>query len=171
MKERGLQKHGPQSGRRTSGRAQEPTITDPYKAGGKLRQPTVCPQCQAVFHDGRWRWIARPAEAEEQLCPACHRINDKFPAGIVTIETAAVPEHKEEILRLLRNTEKAERKEHALGRIMEIEDKAGRLTVTTTDIHLPRRIGEALERSFQGRSSFDYDDNSYFVRVHWARQP
>lgn len=170
MKERGLPKHGPQSGRRTWGRAQEREVTDPYKAAGKMREPAVCPQCQAVFRDGRWRWTDRPADAEEHVCPACHRINDKFPAGIITIETTAVPGHKDEILHLVRNAEAAEKREHPLGRIMTIDEEPGRLIVSTTDIHLPRRIGEALERSFQGKAGFDYDDNSYFVRVHWARE-
>jgi hypothetical protein len=28
---------------------------DAYQAKGKLPEPTVCPQCSAVFHEGRWQ--------------------------------------------------------------------------------------------------------------------
>ena len=58
-------------------------VHDPYKARGKDDGPAECPQCLAVYDEGRWRWAAgRPkAGAEKELCPACHRINDAYPAG------------------------------------------------------------------------------------------
>ena len=33
------------------------TVMDSYKARGKLSEPTVCPECGAVFRSGRWRPI------------------------------------------------------------------------------------------------------------------
>ena len=41
--------------------------------------------------------------------------------------------------------------------------------VTTTDLHLPRRIGEALKSAFDGTLDLDYDEDGYFVRVNWSR--
>ena len=58
-------------------------VHDTYKLRGKLAEPTVCSECGAVFHDGRWQWISRPAGAHEVACPACQRIKDRFPAGFV----------------------------------------------------------------------------------------
>ena len=58
-------------------------IHDPYKARLKLVDPSVCPQCGAVYESDRWRWGAPPVDAGEQLCQACHRINDQYPAGEV----------------------------------------------------------------------------------------
>ena len=52
-------------------------IHDPYKARLKLVDPSVCPQCGAVYESDRWRWGAPPVDAGEQLCQACHRINDQ----------------------------------------------------------------------------------------------
>ncbi len=157
------------SGRRRAGRAQMDVPHDPYKLTKKPHEPAVCPQCGAVYHEGRWHWSRHPADAEEQLCQACHRINDHYPAGIVTLTGSLVPQHKEEMLRLVRHQEEVEKKEHPLNRIIDIEEAPDRLVINTTDIHLPRRIAEALKRAFHGKVEFNYDEDGYFVRVHWHR--
>jgi hypothetical protein len=30
---------------------------DPYKARHKLPEPAACPECGAVFHEGRGQWV------------------------------------------------------------------------------------------------------------------
>ncbi len=42
--------------------------------------------------------------------------------------------------------------------------------VSTTDIHLPRRIGEALKRAYDGMLELDYDEDGYFLRASWTRE-
>ena len=66
------------SDRRRWSRAQRDRILDPYKRIGKVHGSTVSPQCDTAFHHGRWQWMERPAGAEEALCQACHRINDRY---------------------------------------------------------------------------------------------
>jgi hypothetical protein len=158
-----------QFGRRIAGRAQEDHVIDTYKLHGKLHDPTVCPQCGAVYHKGRWQWTERPATAEEALCPACHRIADAYPAGVLSITGAFVPAHRTEIETLARNQEAAEKGEHPLNRIIAIAQAAGAMQITTTDVHLPRRIGEALRRAFHGDLKVHYDEHNYFARVDWHR--
>ena len=160
----------PQAGwreRRIAGRAQGDHILDPYRSRQKLLEPTVCRQCGVVYHHGRWQWGHRPADAHEDLCPACHRINDGFPAGIVTLNGAFFRQHKDELVGLARNQEEAENGEHPLNRIISIEEKDESLVISTTDIHLPRRIGEALKRAFHGKLDMHFDEAGYFVRVDW----
>ena len=60
-------------------------VHDAYKAKGKLLEPSVCSQCGAVFHKGRWQWQQVPEDAHRAICPACHRIHDHFPAGFLTM--------------------------------------------------------------------------------------
>ena len=156
------------AGRRHSGRAQLDHILDPYKRVAKLPEPTVCPQCGAVFQNGRWHWAARPDGAESVLCQACHRTNDNYPAGTVTLTGAAVAAHKDEIVRLARHQEEAVRGENPLNRIIAVADEgADRLVISTTDIHLPRRIGTALKRAYHGKLDEHFDEGGYFVRVNW----
>jgi hypothetical protein len=156
--------------RRRWGRAQWDHIRDPYTQTRKPHDPSVCPQCAAVYREGRWQWGAPPADAPSEPCPACRRIRDEFPAGLVTIIGPFVARHKDEMVRLARNQETAERPEHPLNRIMNIEETApDRLVISTTDIHLPRRIGEAIKRAFHGQLKMHFDEQGYFVRVDWHR--
>lgn len=159
-----------EAGRRRWGRAQRDNIADPYKMPHKLHEPTVCPQCGAVYHHGRWQWGERPAGANTTLCQACHRTNDHYPAGIVTLSGPLVISQHDEMTRLVRHQEQGEKPEHPLNRIISVEQEApDRLVVQTTDIHLPRRIGEAITRAFKGSVTEHFDAGSYFVRVNWTR--
>jgi hypothetical protein len=159
-------RQGSHQGRRRWGRAQQPPREDPYELAGKPAEPALCPQCGASFHEGRWQWAAQPSRIQH-LCPACRRINDKQPAGILTLSGTSLTSHKAEILSLVRNKEKAEKADHALNRIMAIEEQDGAIVITTTDIHLPRRIGEALKRGFRGRLDLHYEEDGYFLRATW----
>jgi hypothetical protein len=72
------------------------------------------------------------------------------------------------MLALARNAERAERIEHCQNRIMTIEEAAhDELVITTTDIHLPRLIGETIRRAFHGDLRIHYDEMNYFVRAEW----
>jgi len=145
-------------------------VHDPYKTRLKLPEPTVCPGCGAVYHEGRWTWAERPPGAYEELCQACHRIRDEYPAGYITIRGAFALAHKDEIIHLVRHEEGLEKTEHPLHRIMGIAESAGTIQITTTDIHLPRRLGDALEHAFKGKLEFFYEEETYLIRVHWTRE-
>jgi hypothetical protein len=142
---------------------------DPYKTRLKLTEPTVCPQCGAVYHEGRWHWAERPDQAQESLCQACRRSNDRYPAGILTLSGSFLGRHRTEVLGLARHQEEQEKGEHPLHRIMSIEEQGGIIVINTTDIHLPRRIGEALHSAYEGELDFHYDKESYLIRVSWKR--
>lgn len=140
---------------------------DPYKSALKPADPSVCPRCHAIYQDGRWRWGARPAEASEMVCQACQRIHDGIPAGILTMSGDFVQAHRAEILAQVRHQETLEKADHPLNRVIDISNTADGMTVTTTDLHLPRRIAEALRSHHQGVVTWHYDDGECFLRVNW----
>ena len=146
----------------------EERVHDAYKAKGKLPEPTICLQCGAVFHAGRWQWPPAPANAHREPCPACHRIHDHYPAGFLTMKGEFFQSHRAEIMRLVRNHELHERAEHPLKRIMAVEEKDGATLVTTTDIHLARGIGEALHHAYHGELEFHYNQEQNLLRVNWT---
>jgi hypothetical protein len=154
------------SGRRIAGRAQRDRILDPYESQRKPHEPASCPQCGAVYRHGRWQWSPAPEAAHAHLCPACHRTAEHLPAGIVTLHRLP-PRLTDQVIGLVRNEEAAEKSEHALNRVIAIEEADGDLVVSTTDIHLPRRIGEALKRAYHGELDMHFDDDGYFARVDW----
>ena len=156
--------------RRIAGHAQLDHRLDPYQAQEKLPEGTVCPQCGAVFHDERWQWLAKPEGAHQAVCAACRRINDKFPAGIVTLRGGFARMHKDELIHLARHQEDAEKNEHPLNRIIDIEEDAQAIHINTTDIDLPHRIGEAVKRAFHGELKMNFEKDGYFVRVDWSRE-
>lgn len=141
---------------------------DAYKAKSKPLEPTVCSQCGAVFHAGRWQWSKAPENAHKATCPACHRIHDQYPAGFLTLKGGFFQSHRDEIMHLVHNHEKYERAEHPLKRIIAVEEKDGATLVTTTDIHLARGMGEALHRAYQGELQFHYNPEQNLLRVSWT---
>lgn len=143
---------------------------DPYRTNSKLRGPRRCAQCGATYLKGRWRWeTLTPPAAATATCPACRRSNDRYPAGEVILRGAFIGSHGDEILRLIRNVEADETREHPLHRIMAVSRRGGEITITTTDVHLPRRLGHALEGAWHGSLATHYDEDGYFARVVWER--
>lgn len=144
-------------------------IHDTYQTKGKIPEPAVCPQCSAVFHKGRWQWLEAPADAQQHSCPACQRIHDHYPAGFLTLRGDFFHAHRDEIMSLVHSTEKKEKAEHPLKRIMAADEKHNEMLVTTTDIHLARGIGEAIHDAYQGDLEFHYNPAENLLRVNWSR--
>lgn len=142
---------------------------DAYRLKNRPPEPTVCPQCAAVFRDGRWQWGDAPKGAHQTLCPACHRANDKYPAGFISLQGAFFNAHRDEIMNLVRHEEQRDRQTHPLKRILDIEQDEESTLVTTSDIHLARSIGEAVHHAYQGELEFHYKPDDRLLRVHWAR--
>jgi cytochrome c553 len=145
---------------------------DSYRSRRKPASPTVCPDCDAVFQDGRWQWAPAPVASLRGVCPACHRIRDDFPAGYVTLKGEFVGQHRAEVLQLVHNVEAREKDEHPMQRIMKIVDQGNgnaSTVITTTDIHLARGIGDALHHAYRGKLDYHYSPQENLVRVLWER--
>lgn len=142
---------------------------DAYRDRGALPEPSVCRACRALFAGGRWTWETAPANAAQTTCPACRRIEDRFPAGFLTLSGAFLGEHREEIVNLARNRAELERQAHPLNRVATWEEADGEIRITTTDTHTPRRIAEAIHDAYHGELAFEYLDDDSVIRVRWAR--
>ncbi|MFQ5584391.1 MAG: BCAM0308 family protein [Calditrichia bacterium] len=143
---------------------------DAYRESTKLPEPTVCIKCGALFSDGRWTWKEVPQNSNQSICPACRRIEDDYPAGFITVGGKFFKDHQKDVLGLIHNIEKQEKTKRPLERIMNINSENNHLLITTTGVHIARRIGEALSRSFKGELEFQYADGEKIIRVNWSRQ-
>ena len=142
---------------------------DSYKNTHKLSEPTVCQECGAVYHQGRWQWMDAPASAEKQTCPACRRVHDDFPAGFITLSGSFFKAHEAEIRQLIQHRAEHERAEHPLKRIISIKEQEGTVIVTTTDTHLAKGIGQALHDAYHGTLEVKQTPGEYLVRIQWSR--
>jgi NMD protein affecting ribosome stability and mRNA decay len=146
-------------------------VHDPYKPRGQLTEPSVCSECGVVFTQGRWQWLPQtPAGAEEILCPACRRVQDRVPAGFLTLSGDFFAEHRSEILNRVRNKVDEQKAQHPMKRLMDITDgNEGETVVTFTDVHLPRGVGQAIASAYEGSLDIKYTDEAGIVRATWHR--
>lgn len=156
--------------RRRRDRLIKEAVHDPYKAAAKPTEPSVCRDCGVVFSNGRWQWSPElPTAAADALCPACQRIRDQVPAGFLTLSGDFLQAHRDEIMHLLHNTVDAQQREHPVKRIMRTSESDHGIEVTFTDIHLPRTVGEAIERAYDGELDIQFARGSGIARVYWSR--
>jgi NMD protein affecting ribosome stability and mRNA decay len=142
---------------------------DAYRPGAKARGPAHCRKCGAVFRNGRWTWTAAPAGAARLRCPACRRIDEGSPAGYIALSGGFFSAHRSEVLACVRNCEKKEKTTHPLERIMAIRPAGDGTMVTTTSVHLARRVAHALESAFKGTLNIAYNHQDNLLRVRWSR--
>jgi len=144
-------------------------VHDTYRVRKKLPDPTMCTECRAVFHKGRWQWGMPLTEAHETVCPACQRIRDRYPGGYLTLSGPFLETHRDELLHLARHTEEREKAQHPLRRIMAMEGQGEAILITTTDPEMARTLGDALHRAYQGEFEYQYTEESNILRANWRR--
>lgn len=143
---------------------------DAYRDHHQWPDPTECPDCGASFVGGRWRWERAPEGATLHQCPACRRMHDHFPAGVVTLEGPWFEAHRQEVMALVRHRADRARAEHPMQRLMESDERPGVVTLSTTDMHLAHGLGEAIHQAFKGDLSARYERGQTLMRVHWSRK-
>lgn len=149
--------------------------TDPYKPRKGAPEVGVCPTCHAISRKKRWYLDEKEyaslatAGATTRPCPACRKIADGFPAGVVTLRGAYLRTHRDEILRLVRNEEERSRGINPLERIMEIREGGDGMEILTTDEKLAQRIGREIRKACRGAVVYRWSEDTKLLRVHWVR--
>ena len=105
------------------------------------------------------------------VCPACLKIRDNFPSGIVTLMGSYVLPHKQDVLNLVKNEEERARGFNPLERVMSIrEDGHGNIVINTTTEKLAQRLGRAIRKAFQGKVAYHWSHDNKLARVDWVRE-
>jgi len=132
-----------------------------------------CSGCGAFHHRRHWTLIA-PADFSSQVhrdlvfCPACRKIQDRFPGGELTL-LGIENENREEISRILRNEESRAREKNPLERIMSMQAAQGGWRVETTTEKLAQRLGRSIHKARGGQVDYKWGHNNKFVRVVWEK--
>jgi hypothetical protein len=148
-----------------------PRSMDSYEETGGFKGAIQC-GCGAVFKNKRWYsgdlMEAVPA-GHKHVCPACRRIADNNPAGIVSLKGSFFATREEELTNLIRHIELTTLKKNPLGRIIESRKEKDGYTITTTDGKLAQKIGRDLFKSHGGELHFHWNQAEELVRVNWRR--
>ncbi len=154
--------------------------TDPYIPRKSASAVGICPKCRAIYRNKRWvidekEYAARTRKGAAEAvawarCPACRKIEDGFPAGVVTLRGGYLREHRDEIINLIRNEEKRAMGFNPLERIMHVEDRGETLEIATTNEKLAQRIGREVRKACQGTVEYKRSEDAKLLRVSWARE-
>lgn len=152
------------------------TADDPYLQKTGNTEIAVCKKCHAIYYNKRWyldeELYKRKSSLKETgkiMCPACLKIKDKFPGGVVTLTGEFLHEHKEEIMNMIRNEEERAKGFNPLERIMEVTKINKGMEITTTNEKLAQRIARSLERAYQGSVEYKWSSGTKLLRAEWER--
>jgi hypothetical protein len=151
--------------------------TDSYLPRCARQKISVCDGCHSVYKNKRW--YADPGLYDEAVkmsgtaatvCPACLKIRDHFPGGIVTLKGDYVLRHKQDLMNLVKNEEARARGFNPLERVMSVKENGyGRIVIATTNEKLAQRLGRAIKKAFHGSVAYHWSHDNKLARVEWER--
>ncbi|MFC1632684.1 BCAM0308 family protein [Patescibacteria group bacterium] len=139
-----------------------------------------CPGCHSVYYKKAWH--NNPQLFEEvsqdsnnaQQCPACQRIKDNTPLGILTLENIEDAEHRQMLINTIENIGERAQARDSQERIMKIEETGNKLEVYTTENQLAAGIGRQIKKAFGGKLQIDFSQQRHhdsLARVTWKHTP
>ncbi len=145
--------------------------SDPYLPKGGYREAAFCRECGAVYRNKRWSVGETMASAgmHDVLCPACLRMHDHNPAGIVTLSGEYLRQKTDAIMNDIKHIEAKFRQKNPLGRIMEINSVEGSLVISTTEDKLAQKMGREIYKAHKGELHYQWVHDQDMVRVSWSR--
>lgn len=148
-------------------------LKDPYMDKNLYVDPTICPTCGLIYY--RKRWINNPElikevkgknkEIVQKECPACRKIRDKYPLGVVEIYGDFVSQKNEEVNSRIKHIAADEFTHNPLERIMSVKNENNRIIIETTTEHLAEKIGKKIAKTFKRKVKIIFSDTEKFVRV------
>lgn len=100
---------------------------------------------------------------QKLVCPACQKIRDDYPEGIVTLKWSGLQDHEAEIRGLIAHVEARAVSVNPLDRVMKIARRTKELEVHTTNGRLAQRLGRALVRSYKGKAAYSWAHREMMV--------
>ncbi len=150
--------------------------TSVYLPKGGVKETAVCRKCGTFYQNKRWsvnpaevKGVQGEATASKIVCPACQRMEDGNPAGIVTLAGEYLLAHENEILDTVKHIEAKSRLKNPLGRIMEISQERATITIATTEDKLAQKLGREIYKAYKGELHYQWSHDQDLVRVNWKR--
>jgi NMD protein affecting ribosome stability and mRNA decay len=149
---------------------------DPYLPDLDTGEVAVCRECRSVYANHRWELesqaaqdVAKAKHVIDTLCPACQKIGDRVPGGVVSISGRFVDPHKDDIANLVRHENDRAMELNPLERVMDIESTSEGFVILTTNERLAQRIGRAIHKAYSGDVEYKWSEDDKLARVNWHR--
>jgi hypothetical protein len=140
---------------------------------GRVREPSACERCGAIFARRTWRRHGRvTATALEgvrwTVCPACEQASHAAGAGRILVRGAYAREHEADVRRRIGNVAARAAFTQPERRVSSLERQGDELEVITTSQKLAHRIAHELRKAFGGRVSYAWSDDGTLFAT-WQR--
>jgi hypothetical protein len=162
--------------RNVMARDQVQDANNPYTPEFHFPDDTVCSHCGAIYFNQHWNrddkrrdLVMASGAANEIVCPGCTMVAERNPQGIVYISGDYWPQHREDILNLIRNEEGRGMATNPIERIIDIREEEDALIVETTNTKLAQHIGRALHKAHKGEVDYRWPDGDHLLRAYWER--
>jgi len=157
-------------------RGRRRTSTDPYLPETGLREPAVCQTCQSIYRQKRWQLdpllfgnLSNDPQVNWVTCPACLKVAEHYPEGILTLRGSYLWNHEAEIRNIIDNTVSRITARNPLERIIRMQRSEDALIVETTDNKLAEQLGRSLQKAHSGDLQIDWQGAPVVCRVQWER--
>ncbi|NIQ97316.1 MAG: hypothetical protein GWN87_26440 [Desulfuromonadales bacterium] len=152
------------------------TSKDPYIPEEGRKEETICTDCKAIYRDKHWfldnelfEKLDGDGSVNRTTCPACRKIADRYPEGIVTLRGGYLWDHETEIRNIISNEEEKAMAKNPLERIMTMEREGDAMIIETTEQKLAEHLGRALNKAHQGELDISWAKDHAVCRVTWER--
>jgi NMD protein affecting ribosome stability and mRNA decay len=152
------------------------TSNDPYVPESGMKEPAVCRKCHSIYRNKRWHLQPHAAatlmnDPSTQIvcCPACLKIAEHYPEGIVTLRGDYLWEHEKEIRNILSNEAERVMAKNPASRIMQMTRQDGSMVIETTEQKLAEHLGRTLNRAHHGDLQVNWSSSPRICRVSWER--
>jgi hypothetical protein len=143
------------------------------RRSGRLREPTLCKRCGALFAGRQWRHghrathalLGRAAWTE---CSACRQVRGGEYWGRVLIRGTFAAANEALIRQRIRNVEARARFTQPQRRVVSADRSADVFEVLTTSQKLAHRIVHELKKLFRGRATYRWSDDGSLFAI-WER--
>lgn len=157
-------------------RGRKRTSDDPYVQENGLKEPAICQGCHAIYRHKRWQLKPDAAAGMQNepgvhwvTCPACLKINEHYPEGIVTLRGDYLWRHEVEIRNILTNEAERVLAKNPIARIMHMATTEDSLVIETTEQKLAEHLGRTLNRAHNGELQVTWSGSPRVCRVSWER--
>ncbi|MBW2475916.1 MAG: hypothetical protein JRE16_06900 [Deltaproteobacteria bacterium] len=157
-------------------RGRKRTSDDPYLTASGQREPAICQSCHAYYRNKRWQLepelvqqLQNSPEVHWVTCPACQKMAEDYPEGIITLRGDYLWNHEREIRNILQNEAERTMAKNPIARIMRMDKQDGCMVIETTEQKLAEHLGRALQRAHRGEFSVSWSGSPRVCRVNWER--